>query len=113
MPIRLPPFVLEHDPLHRVNPLFDVDWTLCPRDERKEQRLRDVRSKLVKDMLLQCKEVAFRSSGNSLKPRVCSKDRCMYVPVRDASEVEFDDIVLFQPQPKGYFNAHIVASKWW
>ena len=64
-------------------------------------------------MLLQGKEVAFRSSGNSLKPRVCSNDRCTYVPVRDASEVEFGDIVFCQPQPKGYFYAHIVARKWW
>ena len=108
MPDRLPPFVLDAD--HEVNPELDVDWTFCPGNE-KEQRLREVRNKMVKEILLQGKSVCFRSSGGSLRPRVCSNDRCTYVPVTDYSEVGLGDIVFCQPQPKGYFYVHIVVRK--
>ena len=111
MPTRLPPFVLDAD--HEVNPELDVDWTLCPGNHEKEQRLREVRNKMVKEMLLQGRSVCFRSSGGSLRPYVHSNDRCTYIPVTDPEEVNLNDIVFCQPQPKDYFYAHIVARKLW
>ena len=111
MPDRLPPFVLDAD--HEVNPKLDVDWTLCPEDEEKEKRFREVRNEMLKEKLLEGKSVCFRSSGGSLRPRVYSNDRCTYVPVKHHSEVQLDHIVFCQPQPRGYFYAHIVARTWW
>ena len=72
MPNRLLPFVLERG--HEVRPELDVDGTLCPEDCQPDYRLKDVRNKMIKEHLLSGKNVCFRSSGGSLRPRVYSND---------------------------------------
>ena len=111
MPTRLPPFVLEG--AHEVTPELDVDWTLCPEDWEKELRLRHQRNLLIKEKLLEGKSVCFRSSGNSLAPRVCSNDQATYEPVTNEKEVQVDDIVFCEVQPNDRFYAHIVKRKEW
>ena len=46
-------------------------------------------------------------------PKVYSNDRCTYAPVTEACEVNFEDIVFCQPQPKNGYYAHGVVRKWW
>ncbi len=112
MPTRMPPFVLEG--VHEVRPELDVDWTLCPEDWNTELRLRKVRTEMVKEKLLAGKSVCFRSSGNSLWPRVHSNDLVTYTPVTKPEEVQVDDIVFCEVQPGDRFFAHVVKRKeWW
>ena len=111
MPTRLPPFVLEGE--HEVRPELDVDWTLCPEDWEKELRLRKVRNELIKEKLLDGKSVCFRSSGNSMWPRVHSNDQTTFEPVTIVEQVQVDDIVFCEVQPGDRFYAHIVKRKAW
>ena len=117
MPTRLPPFVLEVS--HEVRPesyprSLDVDWTLCPEDWGKELRLRQQRNEMIKEQLQAGKSVCFRSSGNSMYPRVHSNDQCTFEPVTNAEEVQQNDIVFCEVQPGDRFYAHIVKRKdWW
>ena len=111
-PDRLPPFVLGP---HEVTPELDVDWTLCPEDWDMEVRLRYERILLIKEKLLAGETVCYRSSGSSLKPRVKSGDQCTFIPVTKESQVEVNDIVFCEVQPRDRFYGHVVKKKefWW
>ena len=91
---------------------LDVDWTL-KQDWTEELRLREVRNELAKTQLQAGKTVAYRSSGWSLFPKVCSNDLCIYVPVNFDDQVQERDIVFCQVQPSGFFYAHLVLWKEW
>ena len=110
-PDRYPWFVLEslHDPL----PDFDEDWTLCPQDYGRELGLRQVRNQMIKEALLNGRKCFYRSSGNSLAPWVRSGNGCCYHPVTNADEVNENDIVFCEVQPRGYFYAHKILSMSW
>ena len=90
---------------------MDVDWTLCPDDRPMELRLREVRNKLIKEKLLAGERVCYRSSGWSLWPRMSCGDMATYLPVRSADEVNIDDIVFCEVQPRNRFYAHLVKEK--
>ena len=110
MPRRVPPqvhVVLHGD--HRVNqyPELDVDWTLHE-DWGIEQKRRDERNRLVKAHLLEGDTVSFRSSGNSLYPRVISGDSCTYEPIANHDLIQLGDIEFCEVQPDDRFYAHIV-----
>ena len=110
MPNRVPPFVdVVLDGKHSVGPELDFDWTLHS-DWSIELKRRDERNKLVKAELQNGNTVAFRSSGNSLDPRVCSGDSCTYQPVANAAEIQLNDIVFCEVQPGNRFYAHIVRK---
>ena len=69
---------------------------------------------MIKKKLLDGKPVCFRSSGNSLWPRVHSNDQTTFEPVTNVEEVQVDDIVFCEVQPGDRFYAHIVKRKdWW
>ena len=77
---------------HEASPELDVDWTLSE-DWAEEERLREVRSELIKTQLQAGISVCYRSSGWSLCPRVRSSDQTTYEPVTKADDVDVDDIV--------------------
>ena len=110
-PERSVPFLLEGR--HEVTPELDIDWTLCPENWNTELQRREVRNSMIKDQLLAGRDVCYRSSGNSLFPRVWSNDCCTYTPVVSATEVRVDDIVFCQVQPGDRFYAHLVKHKYW
>ena len=76
----------------RIGDEFDVDWTRVE-DWGEEQRLREVRNKLIQEKLQMVRTVAYRSSGWSLFPRVHYNDLCLYSPVHLDEQVEVNDIV--------------------
>ena len=106
-----PWFVLES--LHDALPDFDEDWTLCPQNLKRELELRQVRNQMIKEALLNGRKCFYRSSGNSLAPRVRSGNGCCYHPVTNADEVNVNDIVFCEVQPGDRFFAHIIKKKWW
>ena len=113
MPNRMPPFVaVVLDGEHRVERELDFDWTLHA-DWAIESSRREERNKLVKAHLLEGKTVAFRSSGNSLYPRVWSGDSCTYQPVANAAEIQLNDVVFCEVQPGNRFFAHVVKDIDW
>ena len=75
-----------------ASPELDADWTLSE-DWAEEQRLREVRSEVIKTQLQAGISVCYRSSGWSLCPRVRSNDQTTYEPVTSADMVQVDDIV--------------------
>ena len=95
---------------HEASPELDVDWTLSE-DWAEEQRLREVRSEMIKTQLQAGISVCYRSSGWSLCPRVRSNDQTTYEPVASADMVHVDDIVFCQVQRSNRFFAHLVKSK--
>ncbi len=97
---------------HEASPELDVDWTLSA-NWAEEQRLREVRSELIKTQLQAGIAVCYRSSGWSLCPRVRSNDQTTYEPVTSADMVQVDDIVFCQVQSSNRFFAHLVSSKDW
>ena len=111
MPNRVPPFVdVVLDGKHSVGPELDIDWTLHS-DWNIQLKRREERNKLVKAELQNGNTVAFRSSGWSLYPRVCSGDSCTYQPVANADdEIQEEDIVFCEVQPGNRFCAHIVRK---
>jgi len=78
-----------------------------------EQRLREVRNRLIKENLLKHKPVIYRSSGGSLYPRVCSGDQCTFHPVTAPADVAENDIVFCEVQPRDRFYGHLVKKKVW
>ena len=109
-PKRIPPFVhVVLDGEHRValDNEFDVDWTLHE-DWDIEQKRREERNYLVKCELKEGHTVAFRSSGNSLWPRVQSGDSCIYEPITNHDLIQLEDIVFCEVQPGNRFYAHVV-----
>ena len=110
-PDRDPWFVLESK--HEALPDLDDDWTLCPEDFGKELKLRQVRNQMIKEALLKGRKCFYRSSGNSLAPRVRSGNGCCYHPVTNADEVNENDIVFCEVQPGDRFYAHVVKYKYW
>ena len=113
MPNRMPPFVavVLHGE-HRVAPELDFDWTLHSDWDTVLSR-REARNQLVKSHLKEGKIVAFRSSGNSLWPRVCSGDSCSYEPVVNAAEIHLNDVVFCEVQPRNLFYTLIVKDIYW
>ncbi len=97
---------------HEASPELDVDWTLSE-DWAEEQRLREVRSEMIKAQLQAGISVCYRSSGWSLCPRVRSNDQTTYEPANGAWMVWVDDIVFCQAQPWSRFYAHLVKSIEW
>ena len=85
-----------------------LDWDM-------EVRLSHKRNKLTKEKLLAGETVCYRSSGSSLKPRVKSGDQCTFIPVTKESQVEVNDIVFCEVQPRDRFYGHVVKKKefWW
>ena len=63
----------------------------------------------IKEMLQSGRHVAYRSSGNSLAPRVRSNDMCEYEPVTRDDQVHVGDIVFCQIKER--FWAHLVLRK--
>ena len=112
MPSRMPPCLAET--FHQLTPTMDVDWTTegAP-DWETELRRREERNILIRDMLKEGRTVVYRSSGNSLWPRVKSGWNCKFGPVTDASQVSVGDIVFCRILRRGYYYAHIVKEKWW
>ena len=125
-PERLPPFVLTieeaRDPKYIQ---FDFDYTTeYAQDVDQELRLRYQRNVLIKSQLLEGKSVVYRSSGNSLWPRVQSGQKCTFIPVRAAGQklqqlgvyLHVGDIVFCEVQPRDRFFAHeikeIETIKW-
>ena len=111
MPDRLPPFILEGR--HEATDAYDVDWTLCPEDFRKELRFREFRNEMIKEKLLNGRSVCYRTSGWSLCPRVYPNDQTTYDPVTSADQVEEEDNVFCQVQPGNRFYGHLVKHKTW
>ena len=111
MPTRKPPYVLECR--HKVSVEFDVDWTLCPENWPLEMERRELRNNMIKEQLQKGRNVAYRSSGWSLWPRVWSNDCCTYEPVESEDQVRQKDIVFCQVQPGDRFYGHLVSSKYW
>ena len=105
---------------HEVHPSHEVDWTLC-RDWEAEIQNRLIRNLMIKEMLQSGRSVQFRSSGNSLKPKVISGDVTMWEPVTDHSLLQISDIVFCCTQPKGLFYGHAIRyiqesrgeTYWW
>ena len=94
---------------HEVHPSQEVDWTLC-RDWEAERQNRLIRNLMIKEMLQSGRSVQFRSSGDSLKPKVLSGDVTMWEPVTDYSLLQINDIVFCSPQHKGYSYGHAIHS---
>ena len=61
---------------------------------------------MCKALLLNKQSVKFRSSGNSLWPRVWSGDCCMYEPIEDHNRLAVGDIVFCQVQEGDRYFAH-------
>ena len=80
-----------------MSPGLDMDWTLDS-NWAEEIEKRGARNWLIKAQLLAGHSVAYRSSGSSLWPRVCSGDLCTYNPVTSADEVNENDIVFCEVQ---------------
>ena len=66
---------------------------------------------MIKADLLAGKDVVFRSSGDSLWPRVHSNDVTHYKPVKRDEEVSQDDIVFCKVKDR--YIAHLVKKKCW
>ena len=64
-------------------------------------------------MLLAGSDVAYRSSGRSLEPRVMEGSRCTYEPVTSVDQVVTNDIVFCEVQKGDRFYAHLVSEKEW
>ena len=97
---------------HEVRPEQDVDQTFHP-NWHTEQRRREERNIELKRMLLAGSDVAYRSSGRSLEPRVMEGSRCTYEPVTSVDQVFMNDIVFCEVQDGDRFYAHLVKSKDW
>ena len=84
---------------HAIHPSQEVDWTLHP-DKAEERNLRDMRNRFIKEMLTRGRSCQFRSSGNSLWPKVHSNDVTMWEPVTDHSKLMIGHIVFCEVQPE-------------
>ena len=78
----------------------ELDWT-------KEIRLREDRTEMIKELLQKGKNVCYRSSGNSMAPKVKSGDLCEFEPFPEGSSVadsiDVWDVVFCAVQPKNLF----------
>ena len=114
MPSRCPGFGRGtwHDPNAE---LFDFDWALLSdtwsEAWSEELKKRKDHNHLIKAQLLSGKVVCYRSSGDSLWPRVNDGDCCTYGPVESAEQVTECDIVFCQVDPDDRFVAHVVKKK--
>ena len=95
---------------HEVRPEQDVDQTFHP-NWHTEQRRREERNIELKRMLLAGSDVAYRSSGRSLEPRVMNGDRCTFEPVTSVDQVLVDDIVFCEVQYGDRFYVGVVREK--
>ena len=97
-----------------ADPQGGVDWTLND-DWSKENNLRWERNVLVREQLKRGESAIYRSSGNSMWPRVKSGDLCEFAPFPKTASVEKDinvgDIVFCEVQPRKLLYAHIVLEK--
>ena len=97
-----------------ADPQGGVDWTLND-DWSKENNLRWERNVLVREQLKRGESAIYRSSGNSMWPRVKSGDLCEFAPFPKTASVEKDinvgDIDFCEVQPRKLLYAHIVLEK--
>ena len=63
---------------------------------------------MIKDFLVSKRSVQFRSSGDSLAPRVRSGDVTMWEPITDHSSLEVGDVVFCAVQPGDRFYGHMI-----
>ena len=97
---------------------MDNDWTeigekrdKSPDTWRRIYARRAVRDALAREKLENWISIKHRSSGGCLWPRIHSGDECTYDPVTKDGDVEVNDIVFCQPQPKDRYFCHLVKSK--
>jgi len=97
----------------QADPIGGVDWTLHD-DWCIENHLRWERNVMIKEQLQKGVNVCYRSSGNSMWPTVKSGDLCEFAPFPAASsaeDIQVNDIVFCEVQPRNLFYAHIVLRK--
>ena len=71
-----------------------------------------MRNENVKIYLMEGNAIRYRSSGNSMYPRIKGNDMCFYAPVENLdTNVDVDDVVFCQVQPSNHFYAHLVWKK--
>ena len=92
---------------HEVHPEDETDWTQNA-DLGDEMKLRLVRNAMIKEMLVGGRTVQYRSTGDSLKPRVRSNDVTMWEPVTDHSTLVVGDIVFCAVQEGDRFYGHAI-----
>ena len=92
---------------HEVHPKDEIDWTQNA-DLGNEMKLRLVRNAMIKEMLVGGRTVQYRSTGDSLKPRVRSNDVTMWEPVKDHSLLKVGDIVFCVVQEGDRFYGHAI-----
>ena len=68
---------------------------------------------MMKKQLQSGKSAQYRSSGNSLYPRVWSGDCCLFEPVFDCKNLKEGDIVFCEVQRGNRFYAHKILSIRW
>ena len=93
---------------HEIHPADELDWIKDPDVDEYEER--EKRNFMLRDMLQSGESVQFRSSGNSLRPKVQSGDVTMWEPVTEegCADLKVGDIVFCRPQPKNYFYGHAI-----
>ena len=98
---------------HEVHPADEVDFvkSQARKDDRNDTlNLREVRNKMIKEVLQEEKSVQFVSGGNSLWPKVHAGDCCLFEPTSSESDLKVDDIVFCQVQPNLRYFAHPITN---
>ena len=68
---------------------------------------------MMKHMLQNGQSVQYRSSGNSLRPLVCSGDCCILQPVWNPALLVQYDVVFCEVQPGNRFFTHYILKIEW
>ena len=90
---------------------WDIDFTRQGNPEYEvEMRRRYEMNIKIKEQLQSGQTAYYRSSGWSLYPRVSSGDGCTYIPVTKQEQVQVNDIVFCEVQPRNRFFAHMVLE---
>ena len=121
-PGRLPPLLLTC--AHEATTDFHRDWTVVEGSQRNdsvwavEQRLRELRNKLIRDALLDGRPVWFCSSGCSLHPLIHSGDTCTYMPMRPMRDpetpvIQQGELVFCQVHESQLNYMHLVLRTEW
>ena len=100
----------EHYVLHADSPCpkgFDVDWT-DSKDDAVWRALNKKRNDIVREALLTRNPVQYVSTGNSLKPLICSNDTCFVWPIDENITIRAGDIVFCHVQPGWRYYTHMV-----
>ena len=110
MPARECPFRLFD--AHEIHPDDDVDWTRSQSWDEELKR-RDLRNRMIKKQLTEGTSVQYRSTGNSLWPKVKSGDCCILEPVLYPDNLKVNDIVFCEVQWGNRFYAHMILAIQW